>query len=131
MMFKKNVNMYYIRFYINSNNIQNNQRKDNLKGLNQKIKNYSRIIIIGCLNNLNRIYRRSMFTKGNGILKKSGEIFSNVPIKTTGDDITNITVNTANNFKFRLDASNHRVKAQNLAYFTKIFKNKIPYQNIR
>lgn len=110
MIFKRVINVHYM-WSINTNNIQNNQRKDNL------------IVHID--------FKCNMFTKGNGILKKSGEIFSNVSIKTTGNDINNITVSTANNLKFRLDASNNKVKAQNLAYFTKILKNKIPYQNVR
>ena len=42
MIFKKVINVHYMSF-ISSNNIQNNQRKDNL-------------------NDLNQIYKRSMFT---------------------------------------------------------------------
>jgi hypothetical protein len=95
-------NYKYMYLPINLNNIQNNQRKDNLKILNQKI-------------DLNKIYKRSMFTKGSGslVLKKSGEIIINTEIKSDyilksplssprGPGLIipnkNITINQINNF---------------------------------
>jgi hypothetical protein len=76
-------NLDYISF-ISSNRIQNNQRKDNLKIFNQQINNYSKIVIVSHLNNLNQIHKRFMFTKGSGslVLKKSGEIVTNIEIKS-------------------------------------------------
>jgi hypothetical protein len=81
MVYKKVINVYYMDLFINLNNIQNNQRKDNLK-------NYYKIVIVGGLNNLNQIYKRSMFTKVGNVrnLKKSGDLISttdnNIIIKT-------------------------------------------------
>ena len=67
----------------NNNSLQNNQKKDNLKNLNQRIKNskniYSRgffkdLVIVENVGIIHKLHKRTMFKKGSAVLKKSGEI---------------------------------------------------------
>jgi hypothetical protein len=104
MVYKKVINVYYMDLFINLNNIQNNQRKDNLK-------NYYKIVIVGGLNNLNQIYKRSMFTKVGNVrnLKKSGDLIST----TDNNIIIKTAVNNPSELNSRsLDLANNIAKSQ-------------------
>lgn len=110
MIFITVINLDYMSF-ISRNKIQNNQRKDNLKIFNQQINNYSKIVIVSHLNNLNQIYKRSMFTTVGNIknLKKSGDLIST----TDNNIIIKTAVNNPSELNSRnLDLANNIAKLQ-------------------
>jgi len=86
--------------FINLNNIQKKQRKENFK-----------IVIVVGLNNLNQIYKRSMFTKVGNVrnLKKSGDLISttnnNIIIKTASNNPSDLNSRS-------LDLANNIIKSQ-------------------